>query len=299
MSETKRKTLNHKIFLAIYIGITLVALLLVIPNNLTMRGWGMNYYLVPFFTSLLCCLLPLFLSFPFFDLSRQKINRSLSRYKFFSKRTYTHLLFIIIIPVALYLVIHFYLSDPSPSYYLRFPFILSTIAIPISYITTISTMMVFEQLSLPENSVKQSDVRNKSVLTWIVFSLLILTTIFQSCELLSYFIYGITGAIYLIIFIIAFVLFLKKERVKLKQEDENTSKSLFMQILQFIYIIVTILYFSLIILYSVFLVKGYLIITFDEFYSGFFLAIQGSYVLFLIIFYSIIYWIMIRKKIFE
>jgi hypothetical protein len=94
-------------------------------------------------------------------------------------------------------------------------------------------------------------------------------------------------------------MFLRREKEKKTVESEVIPKPFFGRILLIEYFLITIIYYTLMILLIVFLVKGYLVINFREFYSGFFLAIQGSYVLFLIIFYSIIYSIMKKKKMLE
>ncbi len=194
-------------------------------------------------------------------------------------------------------MIRFYLIDPAVPYATKYPFKLSTIAITFSYFTTISTLIVIEQLPLSQNEVKKTDYNYKTALSWIVLVLVMLSAISPFNIYISFIIIGICGGIFLCLFVIAMIKFLKNEKEKKTEDINHVSKPLYYYILLIAFSLVTILYYTLMILYIVFLVKGYLIINFREFYSGFFLGIQGSYVLFLIIFYSIIYWIMIKKKV--
>ncbi|MHA1953873.1 MAG: hypothetical protein ACXAAM_05855 [Candidatus Heimdallarchaeaceae archaeon] len=297
MSKEKRgRKLNPKYFFVIHLGISLLALLSVIPFNLNMRAYNFDYELVPYATSLFCILIPLLLSFPFFNYSRQKINQSSSRYKYFTRKSYIQMLFIVLILVSLSLVIRFYLIDPAVPYGTKYPFKLSTIAIPFSYFTIVSTLIVIEQLPLSQNEVKKTDYSYKTVLSWIVLVLVMLSAISPFNIYISFIIIGLCGGIFLSLFVVAMIKFLKNEKEKKTEDTNHESKPFYYYILLIVFSLVTILYYALIILYMVFLVKGYLIISFREFYSGFFLAIQGSYVLFLIIFYSVIYWIMIKRN---
>ncbi len=294
-----RKRKKSKQLLAMNLGIVFLALLTVIPVNLTMRRYGYSYDLVPFATSLICCVLPLLLSFPFINYSRQIINQYPTRYRFLSKKFRIYVLFILLMITSLSLVLYFYHQNPIISYQVRYPYILSMVAIPLSFLTSMSTLLVVEMFNRSQESEKKTPSIIWNILSWIAFALVILVSFSQFCIYIVFIVVGVCFGVYLCLFIIAMVKFVKNEKEKKIKENGTESKPVSSWIMIITYTLVTIAYFTLIILYMVFLVKGYLIINFDEFYSGFFLAIQGSYVLFLIIFYSTIYRIMIKKKMFD
>ena len=299
IKEKDKKIIITRIMPTFYLVFSVIALLSVIPVNLNMRRYGFEYDLVPFATSIFCCILPLLISFPFFNYSRQRMNNSLNRYRFITTKSYTHISFIILIVLSLSLVLRFNFLSSSLPYAIKYPFILSCIALPLSYITTISTLIVIETLSLPENAEKKTATGYKIAFSWVMFSVIILSAASLFCIYLSYIVVGVSGFIYLCIFVIALINFLKREKEKKTIESDSVSKPISSLILLIVYSLITLVYYALMILLIVFLVKGYLIINFSEFYSGFFLAIQGSYVLFLIVFYSVIYWMMIKKKMFD
>ena len=95
------------------------------------------------------------------------------------------------------------------------------------------------------------------------------------------------------------VRFYKSEKEKMIPKKKIGKNPFYIIVLQVVYIGVTIAYCTLLILYMFVLTRGYLIINFKEYYAGFFLAIHGSYTLFLIVFYSVIYIVMRRKGLFE
>ena len=124
-----------------------------------------------------------------------------------------------------------------------------------------------------------------------------IVVLLSDLPLFAYLAFGVIAFLFLGLFVYLMVVFIKKDKEKTSDEVEQKSKPLFVVILQIIFTIFTISYYILIVLYILFLTKGYLIINFDEFYPGFFLAIQGIYTLFLIVFYTIIYIIILKKKI--
>ena len=300
MSEViLRKKFLPRHLLMINLGIAFLTLLSVIPVNLTMRRYGFEYDLVPFTTSMICCMLPLLLSFPFLSYSRQIMNRFSSRYRFFAKNLLKHIFFILLILITLSLVLYFYLHNPSIPLDIRYPFLLSIVAIPSSYLTTISVLVVIDMIGHSSESVNENTINIRNVFSWITFALIILLALSQFFIFVGMIVVGICFAVYLCLFIITMIIFVKNEKRKKILSSEEISKPFSVSFLIIIYVLVTLVYFALLILYMVFLVKGYLIINFDEYYSGFFLAIQGSYVLFLIIFYSVIYGFIVKKKTFN
>lgn len=295
-NDTIRKKMLPRHFLIMNLAIVFLALLSVIPVNLTMRRYGFEYDLVPFTTSLICCMLPLLLTFPFFNYSRRLINKFTYRYRFLRKKFLLQIFFFLSTMVSLSLVMYFYLQNPSIPFPTRYPFILSMVAIPSSYLTTFSTLLVVEMLSNYQEVEREKTKDYTKIFSWITFVLIILLTLSQFCIFVALIMVGICFAIYLCFFIISIVKFVINEKDKKTETDEAISKPFYSWIMIVIYALVTLVYYVFIILYMVFLVKGYLIINFNEFYSGFFLAIQGSYVLLLIIFYSVIYVLIAKKK---
>ena len=290
------KKISLKNFFALFLLTSLVSLLSLIPLNLNMRLYSEFYSLVPFCSALHCCFLMILIPFPFLSLARKRINNSAGRYKYLTKKSYLHLFFIITIPISLIIVWIVNIIDPSFNFE---PLILSSISIPLSYISVISTLIILESISQQNNQIEESTKKQPVVLSWTIFSLVIFSAITQSFSFFSFIVFGFLAAYFIFRFIVEMIFFRDKENEKDVDTPFLVSKTSAIKILLAAYTFVTILFYTLQILYVLVLEKGYLVINFNEYYAGFFLAIQGSYVLFLLIFYTIIYLIMKKKNLFE
>jgi len=290
------KKMKFQNFLIIYLVICLISLLSVIPFNLLMSIYMWNYTLVPFSASLFLLLLLLLISFPFYDLSRQLIMRSDYKYRFIRSRLTSKIILVILFVAAFVASLVFY-SPTTHNMSLALRLCISGILV--GFLPTIPLMILFDTFDLPSNySIKKNiDFNRKS--TYIALVIIIVSTISQFFLFFNFAVFGVSASIFLSIFFILLYRFFKNEKEKLIPKKKITSLPLYLLVLQIVYILVTIAYCVIVILYMFALTRGYIIIYFKEFYSGLFLAIHGSFTLFHIVFYSILYTIMRRKGIFE
>ena len=294
-TSKKRKLKLSKLFI-IYLVLCLISLLSVIPFNLMMGVYSLFYMLVPFSSSLMLLILPLFLSFPFFDLSRKLIMQSDYKYRFFRSRLTSKLVLLILFVASFITSLVFF----SPKQYnLGTALNLCILGIVFGFFTAIPLMIIFDSFELSSHYSIKRDFIFKQKFIYVTFISIIVFTLTQFLLFLNWGLFGTAMIIVLALFIHLMIRFHKNEKEKLIPKKKTFENPFYLLILQVIYIGVTIAYCTLLILYMFVLTRGYLIINFDEFYAGFFLAIHGSYTLFLIIFYTIIYTIMRRKGLFD
>ena len=289
----KGKLLKPSTFLVILLVFSLISLLSVIPLNLNMRSYGLSYYLVPAASSMLCGFLPLLIAFPFFILIKQKFSESNYRYRFLERKSYTNIFLITLVSVSFILCIAF--SFPH-TYGMLIPVIFCNLSISLSFVTSISTMIVLESTYTDENYVKTKKKKYTNYLLYSTLALIILSTIIQFIVFINFFIFGILVPLFLSLFLYFMIIFLRKERTKSDSKSSHKNRTFYVLILKAVFLLFTAFYCIILVLYIFVLTRGYLIINFNEFYAGFYLAIQGSYTLFLIVFYTITYFTLLRNK---
>ncbi len=297
-NEIKKKKIRinlSKLFI-VYLVLCLISLLSVIPFNLSMRLYDFFYMLVPVSAAIMLLMLPLFVSFPFFDLSRKLIMQSDYKHRFIRSRLTSKIILLALFIASFIAALVF--NSPT-TYDMRIALNLSLVGIIVGFLPTIPMMIVFDSFELSSNYSIKRDFNFNIRFIKIVLISVVTITITQFILLLNWGVFAAAAITLLVLFIVLMVRFYKNEKEKLIPKKKSRDNPLYMIILQIVYIGVTIAYCTLLILYMFILTRGYLIINFDEYYAGFFLAIHGSYTLFHIIFYSILYVIMRRKGLFD